>query len=69
MDLICEMGFSKNAAIRALSNNQDNVGNASNWLYEHLEDTDLNEPFTKPNSQHKVPQELILQLQDFGYSQ
>jgi uncharacterized UBP type Zn finger protein len=30
------MGFSRNAAIRALSNNLDNVETACAWLYEHI---------------------------------
>ena len=33
VNLIAEMGFSKNAAIRALTNNQDNVEIACSWLY------------------------------------
>lgn len=37
------MGFSRNAAIRALSKNQDNVELACGWIYEHLDDKDLND--------------------------
>ncbi|CCE65684.1 hypothetical protein TPHA_0M01090 [Tetrapisispora phaffii CBS 4417] len=44
-----EMGFTLNAVTRALfaTGNQD-TESAMNWLFQHMEDFDLNEPFTPP---------------------
>ncbi|SCU80354.1 LADA_0B06810g1_1 [Lachancea dasiensis] len=49
MAQLSEMGFSENAAVRALYYT-DNKGteDAMNWLFEHVEDPDLNEPFVVP---------------------
>lgn len=63
-----DMGFSRNAAIRALTNNQDNVENASLWIYEHLEDADINSPLPKKEKQAQAPPDLVSQIMDFGYT-
>lgn len=38
------MGFSRNACVRACMATNSNVEEASNWLMEHIEDTNLNDP-------------------------
>lgn len=46
---LIEMGFTQNASVRALFNtgNQD-AESAMNWLFQHMDDPDLNDPFVPP---------------------
>jgi ubiquitin carboxyl-terminal hydrolase 5/13 len=67
---VTELGFSRNAAIRALSKNQNNVEVACGWLYEHLDDADLNDP-VQPKTKTKQtgpPKDLIDQVTSMGFS-
>lgn len=49
---LTDMGFSLDAAKRALYNTQTNpsIDQATNWLFAHMDDEDLNNPFTVPGS-------------------
>lgn len=49
------MGFSRNAIIRALVNSGNNVEAACSWLYEHLEDADVNDPLPTTSSKQSKP--------------
>jgi uncharacterized UBP type Zn finger protein len=40
---VMEMGFSKNASIKALFLNGEELDRAVNWLFEHSEDKDIND--------------------------
>ncbi|SCU91718.1 LAFA_0F05380g1_1 [Lachancea sp. 'fantastica'] len=61
---LLEMGFTENAATKGLFHtNNSGVEDAMNWLFAHVEDSDLNEPFIMPpksseteefNSQHHL---------------
>ncbi|QHS71621.1 ubiquitin-specific protease UBP14 [Saccharomyces paradoxus] len=46
---LIEMGFTQNASVRALFNtgNQD-AESAMNWLFQHMDDPDLNDTFVPP---------------------
>lgn len=46
---LAEMGFQPNGIARALfSTGNSDVESAMNWLFQHVEDSDLNEPFIPP---------------------
>lgn len=51
---LIEMGFTQNASVRALFNtgNQD-AESAMNWLFQHMDDPDLNDPFVPPPNDPK----------------
>lgn len=51
---LMEMGFTENASIRALyhTGNSD-TDSAMNWLFQHVEDDDINELFVAPNAPSK----------------
>ncbi|KAH3900695.1 related to Ubiquitin carboxyl-terminal hydrolase 14 [Saccharomycodes ludwigii] len=51
-----EMGFSENACLRALfnTNNTNDSETIVNWLFQHVEDSDLNEPFEVPKKNSKT---------------
>ncbi|CCK72162.1 ubiquitin-specific protease UBP14 KNAG_0J00800 [Huiozyma naganishii CBS 8797] len=55
MAQLMEMGFSSNAAIRSLyhTGNVPDGEVALSWLFEHVEDADINEPFTPPSKDDK----------------
>nr|CDS26082.1 ubiquitin carboxyl terminal hydrolase 5 [Hymenolepis microstoma] len=53
VELLQTMGFSRNACVRACMAMNSNVEEASNWLMEHIEDSNLNDPiqnFDAPSS-------------------
>ena len=68
VESIMTMGFSANAAARALIANQDNVEVACSWLYEHIDDANINEPLTKPSKSNAPPSDLVNQILDFGFT-
>ncbi|SCU78494.1 LANO_0A03158g1_1 [Lachancea nothofagi CBS 11611] len=46
---LSEMGFTENASMRALYfTNNSSTEDAMNWLFQHVEDSDLNDPFVVP---------------------
>ncbi|EJS44831.1 ubp14p [Saccharomyces arboricola H-6] len=51
---LIEMGFTQNASARALFNtgNQD-AESAMNWLFQHMDDPDLNDTFVAPPTNNK----------------
>ncbi|CAB4255896.1 similar to Saccharomyces cerevisiae YBR058C UBP14 Ubiquitin-specific protease that specifically disassembles unanchored ubiquitin chains [Maudiozyma barnettii] len=53
MSQLKEMGFTENAAMRALyatGNQPGSTESAMNWLFQHVDDADLNDPFEPPSS-------------------
>lgn len=66
---LTEMGFSRNASIRALFNTGNTDAEmAMNWLFEHIEDADVNSEFTAPKMEPKsdVDPELIASMVSMG---
>ncbi|KAL3228947.1 Ubiquitin carboxyl-terminal hydrolase 14 [Nakaseomyces bracarensis] len=64
-----EMGFSRNASIRALFNTgNSNPELAMNWLFEHIEDEDVNSEFVAPKMvpKNEVDPELIASMVSMG---
>ncbi|AEY98844.1 FAGR023Cp [Eremothecium gossypii FDAG1] len=51
---IISMGFSKNAALRALYNTGSEVERALNWIFEHMEDPELNAEFSVPGTKKQA---------------
>lgn len=70
---LTEMGFSTNAITRALhvTGNLE-TESAMNWLFEHMEDPDINQPFVPPKSKEassggfQVDQEAISNMAAMG---
>ncbi|VDM35633.1 unnamed protein product [Hydatigera taeniaeformis] len=50
MEQLQSMGFTRNACLRACLATASNVEAASNWLMEHLDDSDLNDPISGTTS-------------------
>lgn len=51
-----EMGFSENASKRALhATGNSNANDAMEWLFQHMDDADLNSDFKPPKTQNKGP--------------
>lgn len=59
LNQLMEMGFSENASEKALYNtgNMDDAENAMQWLFEHVEDSDINEPLSIVNEKKSVSNE------------
>ncbi|CAR22106.1 ubiquitin-specific protease UBP14 [Lachancea thermotolerans CBS 6340] len=52
---LTEMGFSENAAVRALYHSGNSSAEvAANWLFQHMDDADLNDPFIVPSAPSKA---------------
>jgi ubiquitin carboxyl-terminal hydrolase 5/13 len=68
--MLTDMGFSRNAAMRALSATQNNVEAACGWIYEHIDDKDLNDPLPKKSAKaaQGPPEHLIAQVTDMGFT-
>lgn len=73
---LMEMGFSENASKKALYNtgNLDDAENAMQWLFEHVEDADINSPLTlvsenvsQPKNIH-VNEEALQNMTSMGLS-
>ncbi|CAI4037297.1 hypothetical protein SMKI_02G1670 [Saccharomyces mikatae IFO 1815] len=69
---LLEMGFTQNASVRALFNtgNQD-AESAMNWLFQHMDDPDLNEAFVPPPTDLKkverdVDEASLASMQSMG---
>ncbi|CEP61182.1 ubiquitin-specific protease UBP14 LALA0_S02e08548g [Lachancea lanzarotensis] len=55
---LLEMGFTENAAIKGLFHTNNNgMEDAMNWLFAHVEDPNINEPFVMPATSSK-PEEF-----------
>ncbi|SCU83958.1 LAMI_0C05534g1_1 [Lachancea mirantina] len=64
---LLEMGFTKNAATRALfSTGNDSTEAAMNWLFQHIEDSDVNEPFIVPANAPEVDPNALESLLSMG---
>lgn len=65
------MGFTANAAKRALIKYNDNLEAASNWIMENMDNYEINLPLeeaSKPSAQ-TFNQDDINQILDFGFSE
>lgn len=67
------MGFSENRSTRALYHTGNRgAEEAMNWIFAHMEDTDIDSPFTVPssseNSSAEIPQESIDNLVAMGFN-
>jgi ubiquitin carboxyl-terminal hydrolase 5/13 len=65
------MGFSENRCKRALLNTGHNGAEvAMNWMFEHMEDPEIDDPLpTESSDQTESPAEnQILMLQDMGFT-
>ncbi|AQZ09489.1 UBP14 (YBR058C) [Zygosaccharomyces parabailii] len=73
--LLAEMGFQPHAIARALyATGNENTETAMNWLFQHVEDADLNEPFTppvdaNPNSKMQVDSDALANMVAMGLDQ
>lgn len=66
------MGFSRNASSRAaLAVNNSSVEAASEWIFSHMDDADLNDPISQPNAPtaagDDAPADLVMQLESMGF--
>ena len=62
-------GFSRNGCIRALkqTNNDSNLEVALNWMFEHLEDANFNDPLEKDTSAGiNINPESLIAMQNMG---
>eukprot|EP01100_Stratorugosa_tubuloviscum_P005220 TRINITY_DN2361_c0_g2_i1.p1 TRINITY_DN2361_c0_g2~~TRINITY_DN2361_c0_g2_i1.p1 ORF type:complete len:865 (-),score=470.14 TRINITY_DN2361_c0_g2_i1:50-2644(-) len=50
---IIEMGFSRNAAIRAIKTVGQDCANATEWIFQHIEDADINDPLPVPSNNNE----------------
>lgn len=64
------MGFTANAAKRALIKHQDNLEAASNWIMENMDNYEINKPLEEDNAPPAPTfnQEAVNQILDFGFS-
>ena len=77
MGQLVAMGFSANGATRAaLATSNADGETAMNWVLEHMEDADFNDPITEPSaassgsssSRPAVNEESLLMLTSMGYT-
>ncbi|EIE79390.1 hypothetical protein RO3G_04095 [Rhizopus delemar RA 99-880] len=71
IEQLMAMGFSENRCKRALLNTGHNGAEvAMNWMFEHMEDPDIDDPLpTESSGQTESPAEnQILMLQDMGFT-
>lgn len=73
MEQLQAMGFPEQRCRRALFNTgNESSEEAMNWLFLHMEDLDIDDPFTPPKqeqgSSNEAPQELVEQIQSMGFS-
>ena len=65
-------GFTRNACIRALkvNDNNDNIELSLNWIFDHIEDDDINEPLKEEDEGLKgVDQESLSMMMSMGLSE
>ena len=48
------MGFSENAAKRALIETKDNLEDATNWIMENMDNYAINDPIEEPKAEGKA---------------
>ena len=64
------MGFSANAAKRALIKNKDNLEGATNWIMENMGDQSINAPLEEQSKGSKGPDPASINaLLDFGFDE
>lgn len=71
IEQLMAMGFSENRCKRALLNTGHNGAEvAMNWMFEHMEDPEIDDPLpTESSDQTESPAEnQILMLQDMGFT-
>lgn len=63
-----EMGFTENAIFRALyeTGNHDNTEVAMNWLFQHMDDTDLNSEFQMKPVDNECDEESLSNMISMG---
>eukprot|EP00823_Brevimastigomonas_motovehiculus_P005005 TRINITY_DN3455_c1_g2_i1.p1 TRINITY_DN3455_c1_g2~~TRINITY_DN3455_c1_g2_i1.p1 ORF type:complete len:691 (+),score=176.58 TRINITY_DN3455_c1_g2_i1:619-2691(+) len=68
VNALVQMTFTQNAATRAaLAVKNESVDAASEWLFSHISDADINDPIAKKKARvPSVPAELIDQLMELG---
>jgi ubiquitin carboxyl-terminal hydrolase 5/13 len=74
IDEIVGMGFTKNAAIRAITETGNNgAETAMQWLFAHLEDSNINDPLPSTGSsgasKPQVPPELVAIIVEMGFNE
>ncbi|XBW35455.1 hypothetical protein QEN19_001027 [Hanseniaspora menglaensis] len=65
-------GFSRNGCIKALkeTNNNSNLELAMNWMFEHLEDDNFNDPLDETSKDDiKINPESLIMMQSMGLSE
>lgn len=63
------MGFSSNGSKRAaLATHNTTVDAAMNWVFEHMEDPDFNDPLPESNPQSSIDEESVMLLAALGYT-
>lgn len=72
MNNLFEMGFTENRAKHALYETGNNgAENAMNWLFEHMDDSKIDEPFILPSTTSKkqisVDEEKLTSLMSMGF--
>ncbi len=68
--MLVAMGFTANAAKRALGKYQDNLEAASNWIMENMDNYEINKPLDeeKPQTAPSFNQDALNQILEFGFS-
>lgn len=54
MNELVNMGFSENAAKRALIETKDNLEAATNWIMENMDNFAINDPIEEPKAEGKA---------------
>ena len=65
---VSEMGFTQNQARKALRQTKNNVEAAIEWLFNNPNDTGEDEKPPSSSSSSQVPQELIVQVSELGFT-
>lgn len=64
------MGFSSNGSKRAaLATHNTSAEAAMNWVFEHMEDPDFNDPLPQKDSNNSVDEDAVMLLTALGYSE
>jgi uncharacterized UBP type Zn finger protein len=63
------MGFTPNAAKRALIHTKDNLEAATMWIMENMDSPNLNDPLEEDSSATGFNTELIAKIMDLGFDE
>lgn len=66
---LVNMGFSENAAKRALIHSKDNLEGATNWIMENMDNYAINDPIEEPKNEGKasIDPAAMSQIMELGF--